>query len=147
MTEQTTETRSIVLERQISHSPEKIWRALTQCSLIQQWLMSNDFQPHVGHNFNFRAAPMPHWNGVVDCEVLAIEPYTRLSYTWNASGDETATGIKTIVTFTLTPTEDGALLRMEQSGFRPHEDANIKGAEYGWQQFLNSLERVVGALD
>jgi uncharacterized protein YndB with AHSA1/START domain len=65
-------TRSVVVERQMPHPPEKIWRALTQGPLIEEWLMQNDFQPVVGHSFNFRATLMPHWNGVVDCEVLVV---------------------------------------------------------------------------
>ena len=73
MTEPT--TRSIVVERVMPHPPEKIWRALTEGPLIEQWLMKNDFQPVVGHRFNFRAKPMPDWNGVTDCEVLAVEPH------------------------------------------------------------------------
>jgi uncharacterized protein YndB with AHSA1/START domain len=40
------------------HPPEKIWRALTQGPLIEEWLMKNDFQPLVGHRFNLRATPM-----------------------------------------------------------------------------------------
>ena len=49
--------RSIVVEREMPHPPEKIWRALTQGPLIEEWLMKNDFQPVVGHRFNFRATP------------------------------------------------------------------------------------------
>ena len=139
-------SRSVVIERVMPHPPEKIWRALTQGPLIEEWLMKNDFQPIVGHKFNFRAAPMPHWNGVTDCEVLAVEPNQRLSYSWNASGDEAATGLKTVVTWTLTPAECGTLVRMEQSGFRPDQDFNYQGATYGWQKNLAGLERVVAAL-
>jgi uncharacterized protein YndB with AHSA1/START domain len=89
---------------------------------------------------------MPHWNGVVDCEVLVIEPLKRLSYSWNASGEEAANGLKTVVTWTLTPTKSGVLLRLEQSGFRPEEEANYQGARYGWQKFVAGLERVVAGL-
>jgi uncharacterized protein YndB with AHSA1/START domain len=91
-------TRSLVVEREMPHPPEKIWRALTQGPLIEEWLMKNDFQPVVGHEFNFRAAPMPHWNGVTDCQVLVVELNERLSYSWNASGEEAAKGLKTVVT-------------------------------------------------
>jgi uncharacterized protein YndB with AHSA1/START domain len=124
MTVCATATRSIIVEREMPHPPEKVWRALTQGPQIEEWLMKNDFQPIVGHRFNFFATPIPHWNGVTDCEVLAAEPNKRLSYSWNSSGDEAATGLKTMVTWTLTPTNGGADLRMEQSGFRPDQELN-----------------------
>ena len=139
-------TRSLVIEREMPHAPEKVWRALTQSALIEEWLMQNDFQPVVGHKFNFRARPMPNWNGVTDCEVLLVEPPARLAYSWNASGDEAANGLKTVVTWTLTPTEGGTHVRMEQSGFRPEEERNYQGASYGWQRFVAGLERVVAGL-
>lgn len=139
-------TRSIVIEREMPHSAEKIWRALTEAPLIEQWLMKNDFQPVVGHKFNFRSTPMPHWNGVTDCEVLIVEPYKQLSYTWSASGEEAAKGWKTVVTWTLTPTKGGVLVRMEQSGFRPEDEGSYKGATHGWQKFVGTLERVAGEL-
>jgi uncharacterized protein YndB with AHSA1/START domain len=139
--------RSIVVEREMPYPPEKVWRALTQGPLIEEWLMKNDFQPAVCHRFNFRAAPMPHWKGVVDCQVLVVEPNQRLSYTWNASGEEAAGGLKTVVTWTLTPAKDGTLVRIEQSGFRPEDEANYRGASYGWQRYLAGLERVAAGLD
>ena len=147
MTHHNAPMRSIVIEREIAHPPAKVWRALTQTPLIEEWLMKNDFEPVVGHTFNFRATPMPYWNGVVDCQVLEIEPNSRLSYSWNSSGEEAATGLKTVVTWTLSPTTGGTLLRMEQTGFRPDQEANYEGANYGWQRNLESLERVVEGLD
>jgi uncharacterized protein YndB with AHSA1/START domain len=140
-------TRSLVVEREMPHPPEKIWRALTQSPLIEAWLMQNDFQPVVGHRFNFRAAPMPHWSGVVDCQVLGLEPYQRLAYSWNASGEEAADGLRTVVTWTLTPTTGGTHVRMEQSGFRREDEANYQGAGYGWQRFVVALQRVAAGLD
>jgi uncharacterized protein YndB with AHSA1/START domain len=147
MTETAIAMRSIVIERQMPHPPEKVWRALTQGALLEEWLMKNDFQPVVGHRFSFRSTPMPHWNGVVDCKVLAVEPNKRLSYSWNSSGEEAARGLKTVVTWTLTPAEGGTLVRMEQSGFRPEEDANYQGASYGWQRYMGGLEQVVAQLE
>jgi uncharacterized protein YndB with AHSA1/START domain len=141
-----TANRSVVVERLMPHSPQKIWRALTQGPLMEEWLMKTDFEPRLGHRFNFRTDPMPYWNGVLDCEVLALEPHESLSYTWNASGAEAANGLKTVVTWTLTPTEGGTLVRMEQSGFRAEEEANYQGALHGWRRNLAGLERVVAGL-
>jgi uncharacterized protein YndB with AHSA1/START domain len=146
MTKPAATTRSIIIEREMPHPPERVWRALTQGALIEEWLMENVFQPVVGHRFNFRATPMPHWNGIVDCQVLVVEPNQRLSYSWNASGEEAASGLKTLVTWTLTPTKGGVLLRMEHLGFRPEDEANYQGASYGWQRYIGDLERVAAGL-
>ena len=142
MTTPATETRSVVVERELPHPPAKIWRALTQPHLMEEWLMKNDFKPVVGHSFNLRGA----WGGVLDCEVLAVEPNKTLSYTWNFAHDDAAFDLKSVVTFTLTPTRVGTRLRMEQSGFRPEQKQAFGGAKHGWQKFFAELERVVGAL-
>jgi hypothetical protein len=55
MTKPAAATRSLVVEREIPHPPEKIWRALTQPHLVEEWLMKNDFKPVVDHHFNLRA--------------------------------------------------------------------------------------------
>ena len=133
-------TRSLVIEREMPHSPEKVWRALTQGALIKEWLMDNDFQPVVGHKFNFRSPPMPQWDGIIASEVLVIEPHKKLSYSWGSLG------LESVVVWTLVPTKSGTLVRMEQSGFRPDQEANYQGANYGWQKFIGGLERVVGGL-
>ncbi len=140
MTTPDTSIRSVIVEREFPHPPEKVWRALTEGSLVEQWLMKNDFQAVAGHSFRLRMEPMPNWNGVIDCQVLSIEAYRSLSYTWSALG------LESIVTFTLTPTDAGTHVRMEQSGFRPDQEANYKGAQYGWQRFIGDLERVVAGL-
>jgi uncharacterized protein YndB with AHSA1/START domain len=135
-----TTIRSLVIEKELPHPPEKVWRALTQGPLIKEWLMDNDFQPVVGHGFNFRSTPMPNWNGVIDCEVLVVEPNKKLSYSWNSMG------LESVVVWTLVATGGGTLVRMEQSGFRPDQEANYQGANYGWQKFIGGLERVVAGL-
>jgi uncharacterized protein YndB with AHSA1/START domain len=132
--------RSLVIEKEMPYPPEKIWRALTQGPLIKDWLMDNDFQPVVGHRFNFRAPPIPQWNGIIDCEVLVVEPDKKLSYSWGSMG------LESLVVWTLTATKGGTLVRMEQSGFRPDQQAAYKGANYGWQKFIGGLERVVAGL-
>jgi uncharacterized protein YndB with AHSA1/START domain len=134
-------TRSLVIERVFAHSPEKLWRALTENPLIAQWLMNNDFEPVVGRKFQFRSEPVPNWNGVIDCKVLIVDPFKRLSYSWDSLG------LDSVVLWTLTPAEGGTHVRMEHSGFRPDQQAAYGGAKYGWQKFIGSLERVVGGLE
>jgi uncharacterized protein YndB with AHSA1/START domain len=136
MTDIATETRSVVVEREMPFPPDKIWRALTQPHLIEEWLMKNDFNPVVGQRFNLRA----DW-GAVDCQVLVVEPNKTLSYTWAAHG------LESVVTWTLTPTKTGTHLRMEQSGFRPDQQQAYQGAKYGWPRFFANLERVLARID
>ena len=136
MSKPATETLSVVVEREIPYPPEKIWRALTQPHLIEEWLMQNDFKPVVDHRFKLRA----DW-GAVDCQVLAVEQNKTLSYTWGAFG------LESVVTWTLTPTSTGTHLRMEQSGFRPDQPQFYQGAKSGWPQFFGTLERVLARID
>lgn len=136
MTAAETETRSVVVERDVPFPPEKIWRALTQPHLITEWLMKNEFKPAVGHRFNFSA----DW-GAVDCEVRAVEPNRRLAYTWDAGE------LKSVVTWTLAPTTDGTRLRMEQSGFRRDQPRFYGGAKAGWPLYLEKLEQVLAKMD
>jgi uncharacterized protein YndB with AHSA1/START domain len=143
MTDTVTETRSVVIEREMPYPLEKIWRALTQPHLIEEWLMKNDFKPVVGHRFNLRG----DWGGVLDCEVLVVEPNRMLSYSWNFAHDDAAYNLKSEVTFTLTPTSTGTRLRMEQSGFRPDQQQAYQGAKGGWHQFFAKLEQVVAKPD
>ena len=136
MSEPATETRSVVVEREIAFAPEKIWRALTQPHLIEEWLMKNDFKPVVDHRFSLRA----DW-GAVDCQVLTVEPNKTLSYTWGAYG------LGSVVTWTLTPTSTGTRLRMEQSGFRPDQQQAYQGAKAGWPRFFAGLEQLLARID
>ncbi len=137
--------RSLVLERTLNHPPEKVWRALTQTPLLEEWLLKSDFRPVVGHRFNFRREPVGGWDGVIDCEVLEVEPPARLAYTWAARASPMP--IQTVVTWTLTPVAAGTSVRMEQAGFRSDQKRNYGGARYGWTAFLDGLERVLDGLD
>lgn len=133
MTQPTETTRALVIERVLAHPPEKVWRALSEPSLLEQWMMKNDFQPIVGHKFTFRGEPKPHWDGIIPCEVLAVEPPTRLTYRWYGW----------TVTLTLTATPDGTSLRMEQAAFGPDDSAAYAGAKYGWGGFLDALDALL----
>jgi len=136
MNDTSLQTRTVTVEREFAHPPEKIWRALTQPHLIEAWLMKNDFVPALHHRFKLSA----DW-GAVDCEVLEIEPNRSLSYTWAAMG------LDSVVTWTLTPAGAGTHLKMEQTGFQPGQDAAYNGAKYGWNKFTAALDEVLAKLD
>ena len=103
----------IILDAVYPHPPERVWRALTDRDQLAMWLMPNDFVPVVGHKFEFRVKPQWGWRGIVDCEVLEVDPPRRLSYTWE--GDP---GRVTTVTWTLAPAAGGTRLVLEHRGFR-----------------------------
>jgi uncharacterized protein YndB with AHSA1/START domain len=136
MNDTSLQTRTVTVEREFAHPPEKIWRALTQPHLIEAWLMKNDFVPALHHRFKLSA----DW-GSVDCEVLEIEPNRSLSYTWAAMG------LDSVVTWTLTPAGAGTHLKVEQTGFQPGQDAAYNGAKYGWNKFTTALDEVLAKLD
>jgi uncharacterized protein YndB with AHSA1/START domain len=136
MNESSAETLSVVVERELPYPPEKIWRALTQPHLIEEWLMKNDFKPVAEHRFSVSA----EW-GSVQCQVQTVEPAKTLSYTWDTKD------LESTVTWTLVPTNTGTLLRMEQSGFRPDQQPYYRGAKAGWPRFLDALEQVLARLD
>jgi uncharacterized protein YndB with AHSA1/START domain len=135
------ETRSVVVEREFPYPPERLWRALTEPLLIAEWLMKNDFKAAIGHRFQFQIDPLPNWSGVIQSEVLLVEPEKTLSYSWNAG--EGALAVECVVTFTLERTRTGTRLRVEQAGFRADQKQNLMGATYGWTNFLGRLEELL----
>ena len=103
--------------------------------------MKNDFKPVEGHKFNLSRQPTPEVNVVIDCEVLTVEENKTLSYRWSAYGTDT------VVTFTLTPTGAGTMLRVEQDGFGPDQKAAYKGAMASWPHFLAALDELLKRTD
>lgn len=127
------ETRSVIVEHQTPHPPEKVWRALTEPHLVSEWLIRGDFAAVAGHDFAFDA----DW-GAVQGKVLAAEPHRLLSYTWNSKG------LRSVITWTLTATATGTNLLMVQSGFTPEQTNYYRGAQQGWPGLLAGLDAVLG---
>lgn len=128
------QSESISFEFDLHHSPEKVWRALTDPELLTEWLLPVvDHQLVPGAAFTFKAQPQPGWDGTVNCRFLEIDAPRKLSWTW-VVGD-----IDTVVTFTLTPTASGTRLSLVQSGFKPDQKRNFAGARYGWKMMGGKL--------
>jgi uncharacterized protein YndB with AHSA1/START domain len=131
------QTESISFQFDLPHSPEKVWRALTDPVLLAEWLLpvvGLVLEP--GAVFTFKAPPKEEvgWDGSVHCRLVAIEPGRKLSYTWTVGTD-----LDTVVTFTLAPTVSGTLLSLVQSGFKPNQKQNFGGARYGWRMMGGRL--------
>ena len=127
-TTERTQVETVSFEFDLPHSPKKVWRALSDPALLNEWLLPVfEFALEPGHAFTFKAPPQPGWDGTVNCRMLEIDAPNNISYAWIV-GD-----IDTVVTFTLQPTASGTKLSLVQSGFKPHQKQNSGGARYGWK--------------
>jgi uncharacterized protein YndB with AHSA1/START domain len=140
-------TESIRREVLIPQPREQVWRALTDSTVLAEWMFPNDFDPRVGHHFTFRVPPNPKagFDGLtVHCEVLECDPPNRLSYSWSA-----AALVDTRVSYRLEPDGDGTRLIFEHSGFdmsQPRAKPAFRGAELGWAKMLEQLAGVIAGL-
>ncbi len=137
------QTDAITFEFDLPHAPKKVWRALTDPTLLAEWLLPvTGFSLEPGAAFTFSAPPMPGWDGAVKCRLLESRELEKLTYAW-AVGDM---GLNTIVTFTLTATPTGTRLVLVQSGFKPDQKQNFGGARYGWTLMGGKLIELLGRL-
>jgi Uncharacterized conserved protein len=127
---------ALTMDFQYKTTMEKAWTALTDSTQLAKWITENDFKPVVGHRFQFRHQPSEYWDGIVDGEVLVVEPPNRLSYSW-ATGDE-----KHTVTWTIQDLGDGKVnLHLEQTGFSNVH--GLEGARYGWSGWFERFEQAL----
>ena len=139
-------TATVALDVEVRSPIERVWQALTDSATLSKWTLfkTNDFEPVVGHRFQFRADPAPGWNGVIDCEVLEVEKPHRLTYTWVGGPQEMA--VETTVVWTLTRAEQGVTrLHLEHSGFDPAFKQAIGGARWGWTKMLEQLQGLLAS--
>ena len=136
---------AIVVDVFYPHPVAQVWDALTSAPALEAWLMPNDFEPRLGHAFTFHTAPDQYWNGVVECEVVALDRPRQVAYTWR----NPATKLDTLVTFTLEPAEGGTNLRLEHTGFARSGKAGQvarEGLGAGWNSRV-LRERLAGYLN
>jgi uncharacterized protein YndB with AHSA1/START domain len=125
---------TIAFEFDLQHSPEKVWRALTEPALLAEWLLPViGLKLEPGAEFTFKTQAYPGWDGTVNCRFIEIEPRRKLRYAW------TVPFLETVVTFTLTPTATGTRLSLVQSGFNAEQKRESGGARYGWKMMGGKL--------
>lgn len=49
---------AIEVDQFLAQPPDQVWHALTGPGVLARWLMPNDFQAAVGHQFTFRTGPV-----------------------------------------------------------------------------------------
>lgn len=129
-----------------NQSPKEVWEYLTQPELIEQWLMKNNFAPTVGHKFQFTfvAKEGNPYSGVVNCEVLEVKPFTKLSYSWNGGTKDSSRTFNSVVEWTLIPKGTGTELHLSHNGFTALED--ILNHTNGWDSCLKKIEGLLNAV-
>jgi len=128
-----------------NQSPQEVWEYLTKPELIEQWLMKSDFQPIVGHNFRFTFNPKPGstYVGGVNCQVLEVNPFTKLSYSWNGSTQDNSRNFNSIVEWTLFPKDNGTELQLRHNGFEILED--ILNHTSGWNSCIKKMQEALNS--
>ena len=138
-------TREIVVDEVFPHSPETIWKALTDGALIRRWMPMEPtgFEAVEGNRFTFQTAPGGAWDGTIHCEVIEVVPAERFAFSWKG-GHETNVGygapLDTVVTFTLSKAPEGTRVRLVHSGFvLPKNETAFTGMSKGWPKVVHDL--------
>jgi uncharacterized protein YndB with AHSA1/START domain len=122
------------------------WTALTDPKALAEWLMPNDFKPVVGHRFRFHVDPMGSYSGITECEVLEVEPPTRLVYTWTSVPKDSSRPRPPAMTliWTVAPEGNGSRLTLEQRGLETLSFFWRLSMRHGWKRMMGThLPKVV----
>jgi len=124
------------------HPPAAVWEYLTNAQLMELWLMKNDFQPIVGHEFQFRTNPHPDvdFGGTFYCKVLEIVPFKKLSYSWKTGPGDGSTTIDSVVNWELQPKDNGTLLLLDHNNFAVMKNLPLFNSMIdGWLRNMHTI--------
>lgn len=121
-------------------APGEVWEYLTKPELMELWLMKNDFKPIVGHKFRFTfdETDKNPYVGRVECEVLEVMPFSKLSYSWHGATRDGSRTFNTVVEWTLVPKNKGTELRLSHNGFTAMED--VLAHSGGWDSCIKKIQ-------
>ena len=133
---------ALTLTRTLQSSPQRVWRAWTDGAEFTSWFWParfetvGDVDARVGGRWRL-ASPVA---GIgVSGEFAAVEPPSRLVFTWRWDADET----ETLVTVTFADSGDGGtILTVVHERFDSAEEA--ASHEEGWNDCLARLAPFVG---
>jgi len=119
---------------------QNVWLAITDRRMLALWLMENDFEPRLGARFALRRAdPMSGWRGWVECEVIELEPPTRMVWSWS---DGAGAEMTSRVIFELQEEDTGTRLTLRHIG--DTDDAMAQMIRERWPIKLQALASTLG---
>lgn len=131
--------QTLKMEAVYACAPEQIWQALTDRRALATWLMENDFEPQLGHRFQFQQRSLPGLEIVIHCQVITLDSPRCLAYTWQEQWMEQPS----IVTWTLKATESGTRLHLDHSGLGTTSSKELVSPAHLWQRELQSQPRTM----
>jgi uncharacterized protein YndB with AHSA1/START domain len=152
-----TPSKLLVIERTIKASPERVFDAFTDPAHLKQWWWPNGFScPNaevdlrVGGTYRIAMewpefipteAQFSHYLGG---EYYEIDRPHHLVMSGRAVNDERGELFATLMELTFEACDAGTALTMRQSFFEPMPPPEaLAGAEQGWSEQLDKLERLV----
>jgi uncharacterized protein YndB with AHSA1/START domain len=145
---------SIEREVYVEASPEVVFEVVSSPDHLKQWWPDDArYDPTPGSKGEIVFGDPEAGGGVVSFAVVDARPPRMFSFRWtHPAGEVPAEGNSLLVTFDLTPSGDGTLLRMTETGFREMGwEAAVLEARYrehvhGWDFFLPRLAPYVATL-
>jgi uncharacterized protein YndB with AHSA1/START domain len=125
---------SLVREVRIAARPDIVFAHFTDPARMVRWKgVSADLDAKPGGAYRVNINPAVVARG----EFVAVEPYSRVVFTWGWEGQELVPPGSSTVEVTLRPDGDGTLLRLVHSGLPNAEQAAQHS--HGWEHYLSRL--------
>jgi uncharacterized protein YndB with AHSA1/START domain len=132
----------VEVERRIAAPPDEVFGYLTDPRKYVRWKgLEAQLDPRPGGRYRVQMTE----DSAVAGSFVAVEPPTRVVFTWGWEGnDELPPGTST-VEITLTEDGDGTLLKLRHSGLPDAASADLHRT--GWVHFGDRLTTVAGGGD
>ena len=128
--------RVVEIERRIDAPREVVFVYLTDPDKYTKWMgMTADLDPRPGGVYRVRM----NSDLIAVGEYLAVEPPSRVVFTWGWEGDEVVSPGSTRVEITLREDGDGTILRLRHTGF-PTGQGAARHRE-GWNLYVERLSQ------
>ena len=129
---------SFVIERTYNAPVNKVWKAITDRDLMQQWYFNiAAFKPEVGFEFTFDGGSKEKTYTHL-CKILEVIPNKKLSYTWRYKDYEG----NSVVTFELFDEGEKTRLKLTHTGLETFpqvsKDFSKESFTQGWTHIIGT---------